>query len=56
MANLVGVLFLGSLLGDPAVLRALGQSSLGFMTGLFPFLQVTAAAVAACFLLLACME
>ena len=40
VANLVGVLFLSNLLGDPAVLRALGQSSLGFMTGLFPFLQV----------------
>ena len=39
-ANLVGVLFLGNLLGDPAVTRALAQSSLGFMTGLFPFLQV----------------
>ena len=40
VANLVGVLFLGNLLGDPAIMRALTQSSLGFMTGLFPFLQV----------------
>ena len=39
VANLAGVLFLGNLLRDPAVARAVTQSSLGFMTGLLPFLQ-----------------
>ena len=42
VANLVGVLFLGNLLADPAVGRALAQSSLGFMAGLLPFLQACA--------------
>ena len=39
-ANCVGVLYLGSLLGSPGVSQMLAQSSLGFMNGLFPFLQV----------------
>ena len=39
VANLIGVVFLGNLLRDPAVARAVTQSSLGFMTGLLPFLQ-----------------
>lgn len=36
----MGVLYLGSLLGSPGVSQMLAQSSLGFMNGLFPFLQV----------------
>ncbi|CAL8466800.1 g6336 [Coccomyxa elongata] len=43
VANCVGVLYLGSLLGSPGVSQMLAQSSLGFMNGLFPFLQAYAA-------------
>ena len=38
--NLVGVLYLSSLMAQPYVAQSLAQSSLGFMTGLLPFLQV----------------
>lgn len=38
--NLVGVLYLSSLMAQPYVAQSLAQSSLGFMAGLLPFLQV----------------
>ena len=41
LVNLVGVLYLSSLLAQPAVAQSLAQSSLGFMNGLLPFLQVS---------------
>ncbi|CAK0755565.1 hypothetical protein CVIRNUC_002384 [Coccomyxa viridis] len=41
--NLVGVLYLSSLMAQPYVAQSLAQSSLGFMTGLLPFLQAYAA-------------
>ena len=40
LVNLVGVLYLSSLLAQPYVAQSLAQSSLGFMAGLLPFLQV----------------
>ena len=39
VVNLVGVLFLSSLMGQPEVGQYLSRSSLGFMNGLLPFLQ-----------------
>lgn len=39
VVNLVGVLFLSSLMGQPEVGQYLAGSSLGFMNGLLPFLQ-----------------
>ena len=40
LANLVGVIVLGNFLSDPQVLYSLANSSLSFMIGLFPLLQV----------------
>ena len=40
VANLVGVTWLGSLLRDAAIKTALASSSLGFVAGAMPFLQV----------------
>ncbi len=40
LVNLVGVLYLSNLMAQPYVAQSLAQSSLGFMTGLLPFLQV----------------
>lgn len=40
VVNLVGVLYLSSLLAQPYVAQSLAQSNLGFMIGLLPFLQV----------------
>ena len=40
LVNLVGVLYLSSLMAQPYVAQSLAQSSLGFMAGLLPFLQV----------------
>ncbi|CAL5227405.1 g10362 [Coccomyxa viridis] len=42
LVNLVGVLYLSNLMAQPYVAQSLAQSSLGFMTGLLPFLQVYA--------------
>lgn len=40
IANLVGVTWLGSLLRDASIKAALASSSLGFVAGAMPFLQV----------------
>lgn len=40
VANLVGVVVLGNLLQDPQLQYALAKSSLGFVGGLLPWLQV----------------
>lgn len=39
-ANLAGVAYLGSLLGQPGAAYTLARNGLGFMMGLFPALQV----------------
>lgn len=44
IANLVGVTWLGSLLRDASIKAALASSSLGFVAGAMPFLQVQKAA------------
>ncbi len=42
VVNLVSVLYLGSLMGQPGAAQVLAANSLGFVNNLFPFLQVGA--------------